>query len=224
MRAIIVDDEPKAIELLKNYLQNFQSIELVNTFRNGFKVIEYLAKEKVDLIFLDINMPNLSGVALSKLLPPSTKIIFTTAYSKYAVESYEVDAVDYLLKPIGFERFTKAVNKVLSTKYSNHPKKDNKYLIKSGYEFHNVDIDEVYYLKKEGNYMNYVSKGKTILARESIKEAIVRLPEHFIQVHKSYIINTNKVDVIHRDEVEIKAERITIGTNYIEEFRRKMNL
>ena len=102
MRAIIVDDEPKAIELLKNYLQNFQSIELVNTFRNGFKVIEYLAKEKVDLIFLDINMPNLSGVALSKLLPPSTKIIFTTAYSKYAVESYEVDAVDYLLKTIGF--------------------------------------------------------------------------------------------------------------------------
>lgn len=224
MKAIIVDDEPKAIELLKNYLQHFQSIELVNSFRNGFKVLEYLAKEKVDLIFLDINMPNLSGVALSKLLPPATKIIFTTAYSEYAVESYEVNAVDYLLKPIGFERFAKAVNKVLSNQSITNTSKENKFLIKSGYEMHSADVDQIYYLKKDGNYMNYVLKGKTILARESIREALTRLPEQFIQVHKSYIINTNKVEVIHRDEVEINGVRITIGSNFAADFKRRLKI
>lgn len=224
MKAIIVDDEPKAIELLNNYLQHFQSIELVNTFRNGFKVIEFLSKEKVDLIFLDINMPNLSGVALSKLLPPSTKIIFTTAYSEYAVESYEVDAVDYLLKPIGFERFAKAVNKALSNQIDPRTHEENKLLIKSGYEIYSVDVDEIFYLKKDGNYMNYVLKEKSILARESIKDALARLPKQFIQVHKSYIINVRKVDIIHKDEVEIKNERITIGSSYVDEFKQKMKI
>ncbi|MCF8262456.1 MAG: LytTR family DNA-binding domain-containing protein [Melioribacteraceae bacterium] len=223
MKAIIVDDEPKAIELLQNYLVHFKSIKLINTFRNGLKAIEYLSNEKVDIVFLDINMPNLSGVALSKLIPSETKIIFTTAYSEYAVESYEVNAVDYLLKPIGFERFTKAVNKVLKNSPATE-KQQNKYLIKSGFEIHSVELDDILYLKKEGNYMMYFLPDKKILARESITEALDKLPENFQQVHKSYIINLDKIDVIHRDEVEINGKQITVGTTYQKEFRRKMKV
>ncbi len=132
MKAIIVDDEPKAIELLKSYLKHFSSIELVGTFRNGLKAFEFMNQEAVDLIFLDINMPHLSGISLSKMIDTKTKIIFTTAYSEYAVESYEVEAIDYLLKPISLERFTKTMSKVLSTTPDTSERKSNTLMIKSG--------------------------------------------------------------------------------------------
>lgn len=103
MKAIIVDDEPRAIDLLKSYLEHFSSIELVATFRNGLKAYEYISKERVDLVFLDINMPHVSGISLSKMLPENLQVVFTTAYSEFAVESYEIQAIDYLVKPISLE-------------------------------------------------------------------------------------------------------------------------
>lgn len=116
MKAIIVDDEPKAIELIQSYLSHFSVIELVGTFRNGLKAFQFMSKEPVDLLFLDINMPHLSGISLSKMVSKNTKIIFTTAYPEYAVESYDVEAVDYLLKPISLERFSKTIGKLLQNR------------------------------------------------------------------------------------------------------------
>ena len=114
MKAIIVDDEPRAIDLLKGYLRHFNQIEVAATFRNGLKAFEYLSSHPVDVMFLDINMPHISGISLSKMLPNHIKVIFTTAYSEYAVESYEIQAVDYLVKPISLERFTKTISRILT--------------------------------------------------------------------------------------------------------------
>ena len=224
MRAIIVDDEPKAIELIKSYLEHFSSIELVGTFRNGLKAFEFMNQEAVDLIFLDINMPHLSGISLSKMIDAQTKIIFTTAYSEYAVESYEVEAVDYLLKPISLERFTKTMSKVLSEN-STSPEtqtQPNTLMIKSGTKIFRVDIEAITYLMKDGNYMIYHTGDQKIMARESISEALGQLPDHFIQSHKSYIINSNKINFISREEISVGGSIIPIGNSFKEVIRGKL--
>src|SRR5690606_32127290 len=111
MKAIIVDDEPKAIELLKSYLGHYKSVECIASFRNGLQALEFLATREVDLAFLDINMPHITGMSLSKMIRPEVKVVFTTAYSEYAVESYEIQAFDYLLKPISMERFARCMGR-----------------------------------------------------------------------------------------------------------------
>jgi DNA-binding LytR/AlgR family response regulator len=206
MRAVIVDDEPRAIELLRSYLNHFSSIELVSTFRNGFKAFEYLSNEPVDLLFLDINMPHLSGISLAKMLPENIKIIFTTAYSEYAVESYEIQAVDYLVKPISLERFTKSISRLLP---SSNPALsiDQKFImVKSGFETFRLETSQILYLEKDGNYMTYYANNKKILARETIQESLDKLPEKFIQIHKSFIINTDKISSFDNSKVIIEGQ------------------
>ncbi len=223
MTAIIVDDEPRAIDLIKSYLEHFSAVHLLGTFRNGLKALEFLNKKKVDIIFLDINMPHLSGISLSKMIQAKTKIIFTTAYSEYAVESYEVEAIDYLLKPISLERFTKTMSKILIDDTSFSSIKSNILMIKSGTKVFRVDIDEIYYLMKDGNYMNYHTKDKVIMARESISESILLLPKHFTQIHKSYIINVHKIDFISKGELSINNQIIPIGNAFKQNLIDNMN-
>jgi DNA-binding LytR/AlgR family response regulator len=216
MRVIIVDDEPKAINLLKSYLLHFNTIELVNTFRNALKALEFLRVNPVDLVFLDIDMPHLTGITLSKLLNPKIKIIFTTAYSKYAAESYDVEAVDYLLKPISFERFGKAIMKAVNSKVQAAQKTSRVHLIKSGSKIFRINIDEILYLKKDSNYIIYYFKDKKILARESINDALSNLPEYFVRSHRSYIVNLNKIEFINKDEISINKDLVPIGSAFKE--------
>lgn len=218
MKAIIIDDEPRAIDLLKGYLEQFDSITLAGTFRNGLKALAFLAENKTDLIFLDINMPHLSGMALSKMVSRDTRIIFTTAYSEYAVESYEVEAIDYLLKPISFERFSKAIAKVLQTAPNIPKPEDAIIMVKSGAKIYRVTVDDIYYLEKDGNYMTYHLEKQAILARESVAEALAVLPDYFIQIHKSYIVNSRKMDYFDKQEVAVLQRRLPIGTLYRERF------
>ncbi len=220
MKAIIVDDEPQAIALLKSYLDHFAAVELAGTFRNGLKAIEFLGKTPVDLVFLDIQMPHLSGISLSKMIAPPAKIIFTTAYSEYAVESYDVEALDYLLKPISLERFTKAMTKVLENKKQPETPEQKALLIKSGAKIYRVHPDEILYLEKAGNYMTYHLTGQKILARETVAEALAALPPGFVQTHKSFIVNTEKIQSIERNELTINQTRIAIGARYKENLLR----
>ena len=214
IKTIIIDDEPKAIELIKNYLSHFNQFKLIETFRLGVKALDYLSKETVDLVFLDINMPHLSGISLSKMIRSQTKIIFTTAYSEYALVSYEVNAVDYLLKPISFERFTKAVNKVFTTEIQNTNTDNETITIKSGAKTFIVNLNDISYLAKDGNYMIYYLTNQKILARESIAEALKRMPDYFVQSHKSFIVNSRKIDFITRDEISIDKKTIPIGASF----------
>ena len=222
MKAIIVDDEPKAIELLQSYLSHFSVIELVSTFRNGLKAFQFMSKEPVDLLFLDINMPHLSGISLAKMVPKHTKIIFTTAYPEYAVESYDVEAVDYLLKPISLERFSKTIGKLLQNRQETPENTKSVLMIKSGTKHYRTDIHDILYLEKSGNYMEYQLGNKTILARESIQEALSALPEHFIQIHKSIIINLHRIEFVDKENVSINGKLLPIGSNFREELGKRL--
>lgn len=222
MKAIIVDDEPKAIELIQSYLSHFSVIELVGTFRNGLKAFQFMSKEPVDLLFLDINMPHLSGISLSKMVSKNTKIIFTTAYPEYAVESYDVEAVDYLLKPISLERFSKTIGKLLQNRQEAPENPKSVLMIKSGTKQYRTNVSDILYLEKSGNYMEYQLESKTILARESIHEALAALPEYFIQIHKSIIINLNKIEFIDKENVSINGKLLPIGSSFREVLGKRL--
>lgn len=223
MKVIIVDDEPKAIALLSSYLSHFSDFELIATFRNGLKALNFLNNHTVDLVLLDINMPHLSGISLSKMIAPSTKIIFTTAYSEYAVESYEVTAVDYLLKPINLERFTKAISKMIGTSSPAAAPASSVIMVKSGAKIFRVDAADILFLEKDGNYMTYHTKQQKILARESVAAALALLPSHFIQTHKSYIVNIHQMDFIDKNEISIADTAIPIGSSFKEQVLKKIS-
>ena len=226
MKVIIVDDEPKAIDLIASYLEHFSSFELVGTFRNGLKALDFLSVNEVDVVFLDIQMPHLSGLSLSKTLASDTAIVFTTAYSEHALESYEVNAVDYLLKPISLERFTKTISKLMHRLRGTGeglqvaPHANGTIFLKSGLETHQVNIDDILYMKKDGNYMLYYTTSRKVMTRESIAEALSRLHDSFIQVQKSFIVHLTKVDTITTDFVYIGTDEIPIGKQYKEALSR----
>lgn len=227
IRVIIVDDEPKAIELISSYVSHFSEFELVKTFRNGLKALEFINSNKIDVIFLDINMPHLSGLSLSKMIPKETAIVFTTAYSEHAVESYSVNAFDYLLKPISLERFSKTITK-LTGKFTSDTiavesnKSCKTIFIKSGLETHQLKVDEITYLEKDGNYIYYMTSDKKIMARQSIAEAMQYLPSNFIQVQKSFIVNFEKIGSITPDYISIGGFKISIGVQFKTIVRAKM--
>lgn len=219
MKAIIVDDEPKAIELIKSYLQHFRQVELVSTFRNGLKAFEFLNSNDIDLIFLDINMPHISGISLAKMIDKDVKVIFTTAYSEYAAESYEVAAIDYLIKPVTLERFMLAMGKLMQSGMDDPGKKQSFLWIKSGNKTHKLSVNEILYLKKDGNYITYYTKKSEIIARESISDALARLPQNFCRVHKSYIINAHGITAYDRDSIFISEHIIPIGNSYKQDLK-----
>lgn len=223
MKAIIVDDEPKAIQLIRSYLENFRSIELVATFRNGLKAFEYLHSNPVDLIFLDINMPHLSGISLSKMIGKNRHLIFTTAYSEYAVESYEVQAVDYLVKPISLERFTQSMSRLFSKIETEMPAMASMVLVKSGYKTHRIQIDDILYLEKEGNYITYHLKDEKIIVRESIPESLERLGDNFIQIHRSFVVHIDKVQAFDKESIDLENVKIPIGSTFQTEVLKRLN-
>src|ERR1700748_2630100 len=181
MTCIAIDDEPKALEVIERYCQKINLVSLKATFREPLKAIEFLNREKVDLVFLDINMPDIDGMQLLQTLSPRPLVIFTTAYSQYAVESYALNALDYLLKPITFERFLLAVNKALSARGTE----DAAVFIKSGPQTHRVRVGEILYLEKEGNYITVHLKDGNILIRENMGDIFDIVPAaDFIRVHK----------------------------------------
>lgn len=220
MKVIIVDDEPKAIALLSSYIAHFSKLEIVATFRNGLKALEFLNSNMVDVVFLDIQMPHLSGLSLSKMVSPNTSIVFTTAYAEHALESYDVNATDYLLKPISLDRFSKGITKLMQHRAQfdateKHASDISKTIfIKSGLETHQVNVDTIEYIQKDGNYINYFVNGKKIMGRHSIAEALSRLSNDFIQIQKSYIVNCSKIASFTSDYVVIGENKLPIGPQF----------
>lgn len=219
MKVIIVDDEPKAIQLIASYLTHFSNFELVNTFRNGLKALEYLNTHEVDIVFLDISMPHLSGLSLSKMISAKTAIVFSTAYSEHALESYEVNATDYLLKPISLERFSRAIAKLTerfdqSKTELQQAASSKSIFVKSGLTTHQLAIDTIDYLKKDGNYIYYFSGKSKIMARQSIAEVLELLTDDFIQVQKSFIVNFRKINSMTPEHVVIGETHIPLGLQY----------
>lgn len=230
MRCIIIDDEPNAIDVLKRYVEETPFLQLGQTFRNPVKAMAYLQENNTDLIFLDINMPNLSGIQFAGALAEKPMIIFTTAYSEHAVQSYELNAIDYLVKPIEFDRFIKAVNKAkqlldLKKKADNSlptpPKADddkNFILLKSGPVTHKVKTADILFVEKEENYLAFYTTEKKILIRANMNEIFGLLPQNkFCRVHKSFVISLDRVSSLEVHQVTIGKHKIPIGHNYRDE-------
>jgi DNA-binding LytR/AlgR family response regulator len=225
---IIIDDEPAAIEVLASFAERTPNLSLLRTFRDPLQSITYLRDTKVDLIFLDINMPELSGMELLKVLIHPPLVIFTTAYTEYAIESYEKNAVDYLLKPVTFERFLIAVNKVQSRLESTIAEEqiipkasttsEEIIYLKSGPKTHRVALNEVSYLEKDGHYISFYLKDKKVVARLSMKDVFEVIPKtKFIQVHKSFIVSIAFVETIERHQIKIGGAYIPIGKTHRKE-------
>jgi len=228
MTCIAIDDEPKALEVIERYCQKIGLVSLKATFREPLKAIAFLNREKIDLIFLDINMPDINGMQLLQTLSPRPLIIFTTAYSQYAVESYELNAVDYLLKPATFERFLMAINKAVAALASKNTTGMNEgaaVLIKSGPQTYRVKVSEILYLEKNGNYITVHLKDGNILIRENMADIFDLLPAaDFIRVHKSYVVGIRHISMIEVHQLIVNGEKIPIGSTFRDSLRDRLGI
>lgn len=227
MNCVIIDDEPAAIDVLKFHLSNIPFVVLKNTFRDPLDALEYLQQHTVDLIFLDINMPKLSGISFPKFLQNPPLIIFTTAYSEYALESYELKAVDYLLKPIEFNRLLQGVMKaqqLIQKNTTSSPEistdiSTQTVFIKSGSEFHQLFIQNIKYIESDGNYVTFYTDKRPILARYKLSEVLELLPKaYFTRIHRSYIVALKHIETVKKHCVIINNKEIPISSNYREKF------
>ena len=224
-RCLIVDDEPLAIQLLQSHVEQVPNLELVTTCDNALEAFEVLKRESIDLLFLDIQMPMLTGVEFLKSLANPPKVIFTTAYRDYAMEGYELNIVDYLLKPITFERFFKAINKYFEVTQaatptmpiparSAEPPVNDHLFINVNKKYHKVRFADILYIESIKDYLRIYTDAEPLTTKEKIGEFIEKLPGQFIRVHRSFIVNKDKVTAFTATDVEIGRTEIPIGGNY----------
>ncbi|MXO06641.1 MULTISPECIES: LytTR family DNA-binding domain-containing protein [Flavobacterium] len=224
-RCIIVDDEPAAHYVLANYIKQNPQLELVFQGYNGIEAMNYLRENPVDLMFLDINMPEISGMELLKILPTHPKTILTTAYSEFALESYDYGVIDYLLKPIYFPRFLKAIDRFFATESVKQKAEEtvNSVSVKVDGYLMDIELDQLLYAQSFGNYVKLHTTKRTYLASITTTEFEKCLPEKsFMRIHKSYIVALDKIDATEKDFVVIKNERIPIGITYKRELTDRL--
>ncbi|NNE25865.1 MAG: response regulator transcription factor [Saprospiraceae bacterium] len=217
MRCIIIEDQPPAQRILKRYIHEYGSIELVETFEDALSARSILENGNIDLIFLDIHLPKLSGIDFLKTFKNPPLVILTTAFSDFAVESYALNVVDYLLKPFSFPRFIQAVDKAFQ--YANKNISDNQnekhFFIKSGYEYRKVIQSEILFIKADGDYSEVHFHNKKLLSTDTLKEWIEKLDVGFIRVHRSFIINKQHILKLNSSAVILVGEvTIPIGRAY----------
>ncbi|HYF29541.1 MAG TPA: LytTR family DNA-binding domain-containing protein [Chitinophagaceae bacterium] len=216
IRSVIVDDEPRAMKLLEEYINNYPVLDIVGKCFNATEAIQLLSTTQADLLFLDINMPGISGIELAKILS-NHKIILTTAYSEYAVESYEQNVLDYLLKPISPERFALAVQKAIQY-FSEKNKNKEVIFAKTGKQIVALRIQDIFYIEGLKEYLAIITaKGKTLVYKR-MKDIIDHLDERFIRVHNSWIINMDFIEKVENNQVFIADKAIPIGEKYKDEF------
>lgn len=217
-KCIIVDDEPAAHYVLANYIKQNPQLELVFQGYNGIEAMDYLRENKVDLMFLDINMPEISGMELLKIIPTHPKTILTTAYSEYALESYDYGVIDYLLKPIYFPRFLKAIDRFFLTENVKSKEEEieiNTVNVKVDGYFIDIELDQLLFAQSFGNYVKLHTTKRTYLASITTSEFEKCLPEkNFVRIHKSYIVALDKIEAVEKDFVIIKKEKLPVGITY----------
>ncbi|MBA4852583.1 LytTR family DNA-binding domain-containing protein [Emticicia sp. BO119] len=226
LTAIAIDDEPRALEVVEVHASRVPFLDLKATFTDAFEAIPYLQQNKVDLLFLDIKMPDISGIEFINILQKAPMVVFTTAYSEYAVKGFELDAIDYLLKPFSLARFTKACNKALELSQLGKENTSDFIFLKTGYEEEKVLFDDILYIEAEGNYMSFILKNKKLLSRQNISETLSSLPANqFVRIHRSYVVAINKIQKITRQAVWIAGNEISVGASYedkLMEIREKL--
>lgn len=220
INCVVVDDEELARTLLSTYIDKLDFLELVGTAENPLEAINLMKEKPVDLLFLDIQMPELKGTDFAKTVDSNTKIIFTTAYSEYALEGYELNALDYLLKPITFERFLTAVQKF---EFPSEKTAPDSFTIKSGYDLHKVNYSEILYMESDSEYVTYYLTDRKIISNQRLKVLEKELPEHlFIRVHRSYIVNRSKVTGLKGRDLLLGEVKIPVSDSYYEKVKGEL--
>jgi len=220
IKTLIVDDEPLALDIIESYIEKIPDLELVARCDNAIDANEILQKEHVDLLILDIQMPQMTGIELVKSLRSKPKVIFTTAYSEYAVEGFELDAVDYLLKPVAFDRFMKAVNKVKDgADRSTVAADDDFFFVKADKKLMKIHFNEILYIEGLKDYVIIKKEAGRVIALQTMKSLEAKLPSNiFMRVHRSYIVNIAKIKAVVGNSLELiengKTKDIPIGKNY----------
>ncbi len=224
---VAIDDEPLALDVLTEFANKTPMLELKATFTDSFKALEYLKKEDVDVIFLDIQMPQLTGIQLLKSLSNPPLVIFTTAYSKYAVEGFNLDAVDFLLKPFAYERFLKAVNKV--SDYISHKDKPapadsvDFIFLKSDYQIVKVGLGDIQYIEGMDDYVKIFTDDKMVLSNMTMKDMLKKLPANaFVRVHRSYIVPLKRIESVRNKRIKMGDKMIPVGDSYAESFYKTL--
>jgi DNA-binding LytR/AlgR family response regulator len=227
LKAIAIDDEPQALEVVQIHAAKVPFLELQASFTNAFEAISYLQEHKVDLLFLDVKMPDISGIEFIGCLQAVPMVIFTTAYSEYAVKGFELSAIDYLLKPFSLARFTKACNKALENKHLRSKEPENYIFVKTGYEEEKVLVEDILYIEAEGNYLTFVLEHRKLLSRQTMSDILKVLPPNeFVRIHRSYIISLSKIEKISRQDILVAGKAIPVGVSYeekLEEIRDRIS-
>jgi two-component system LytT family response regulator len=227
IRCIVVDDEPLAVDLLADYIGKTPGMQVVLKTTQVLDALPGVLEGKADLLFLDIQMPELTGIQFMKIMRNACPVILTTAYSEYALESYEFDVVDYLLKPVTFERFMVAVEKAkrrIEQKINPTQAPQEHIFIKTEYRIQKIDLADILYIEALRDYIAiHISTGK-ILSLESLRNMEEMLPANFIRIHKSYIINKNKIQFLERGKVVINKQYLPVGDTYREKFMNQIKI
>jgi two-component system, LytTR family, response regulator len=225
INCITVDDEPLALDIIKDYIAQVPFLKLLKSFKDGINAIEYIAINNVDLIFLDIEMGGLSGTQLLKTLNKKPKVIMTTAYRNYAFDAFELDVTDYLLKPFTFERFLKAVEKTFNLLTNEHKTfnpvdTEKKYFfVRSNYKMQKVNFEDILYIEGLSEYIIIKTINANVITLQSFKNIEQTLPQSkFIRVHKSYLVAIDKIDCIDGQNIKITNKEIPIGNKYKKRF------
>jgi DNA-binding LytR/AlgR family response regulator len=229
---IAIDDEPLALQLVTGYIEKTPGLELVGKFDNPMDAVEFMAREKVDLIFVDIQMPDLSGIEFTRSMVRGPKVIFTTAYEKYALEGFRLDVVDYLLKPFSYEEFFRAVQKVqnlirLEGSALNQVESNAEFLfLKSDYKIKRINFNDILYIEGLKDYVKVYTQNdpKPVLSLTSLKNLESKLPESkFMRVHRSFIVNLDRIATIERSRIVFGKAYIPVSDQYKDKFQEYLN-
>ena len=227
---IIVDDEPVARDILISFIDKIPNLNLIKSCKNALEAFEVMNTQKIDLFFLDINMPEVSGLSLAKMIGKDAKVIFTTAYREYAVEGFDLKAVDYLLKPIAIERFLEAVNTYFETlKIGDRVVEKEKeiesnfFFVRSERKMVKINFDAILYIESLSDYIKIHQVNKTIVTRETITNIEAKLPQsQFLRIHRSYIVAIKSIESYTSEFIEIKNKALPISRTYKESILKKM--
>jgi len=224
IRCMIIEDEPLAQNVLKKYIDEVPSLDLIAVCGNALEAQDIVQTNNIQLLFLDVNLPKLSGINFLRTLPDPPLVIFTTAYPEFAVEGFELDAVDYLVKPISFERFLKAINKVLNKSSRQQArltedKNTNDYiLLKADKKVYRINLEDILYAEATGDYVKVITREGQYITNITLKKLLEELPDNdFIRVHKSFIISASKIKFFEGNYVKVGQTDIPIGAAYRED-------
>lgn len=221
IRCLIIDDEPAARDILRTYISDTEELQLAGECKNALVARKLLKVAEIDLLFLDINMPRLSGIDFLKTLDHPPKVILTTAYSEFALDGYELDVVDYLLKPFSFDRFLKAVEKanraVAGTNSDEHH-----ITVKADGKLYRISFEEILFAESQGDYLTVHTKEQKITFYQTMKEFCERLPKHeFTRIHRSFLVSLSCIEFVEGNQVKIGEHKLPIGKSYKENFMQK---